>query len=73
MNGDLKKEKFEEILNKEAYVNFREVRQRVAENIPWCGDCPYSTLGCFFTKTSTLDCYINEPACNECLYSVNLA
>ena len=71
--GDLKKEKLEDIWNKDVYVKFRETRKNFVKNIPWCGDCPYSTLGCFFTKTNELDCYANEPACNECIYSVGLA
>ena len=32
-----------------------------------------STLGCFYTKTNEMDCYINEPGCSECIYSVKLA
>ena len=71
--GNLKKEKLEDVWNKNIYVKFRETRKNFVKNIPWCGDCPYSTLGCFFTKTNELDCYANEPACNECIYSVGLA
>ena len=71
--GDLKKETVKEVWNKESYKRFREIRRNMAENIPWCGDCPYSTLGCFYTKTNEIDCYINEPGCSECIYSVNLA
>jgi len=71
--GDLRRETVGEIWNKDAYRRFREVRRNLAENIPWCGDCPYSTLGCFFTKTNESDCYANEPGCSECVYSVNLA
>ena len=32
-----------------------------------------STLGCFYTKTNKMDCYINDPGCSECICSVNLA
>ncbi|MEM2341654.1 MAG: radical SAM protein [Candidatus Bathyarchaeia archaeon] len=71
--GNLKTENIIDIWNKEIYVNFREIRRRISDNIPWCGDCPYSTSKCFFTETNSMDCYINEPGCNECLYSVNLA
>ncbi|MCD6466094.1 radical SAM protein [Candidatus Bathyarchaeota archaeon] len=71
--GDLKRESLREIWNKKDYVKFREIRKRIAENIPWCGDCLYSSSKCFFTETNALDCYANEPGCNECLYSVNLA
>lgn len=71
--GDLKREKVEDVWNKEVYIKFRDVRRNFAENIPWCGDCPYSTLKCFFTETNKLDCYANTPACSECVYSVTLA
>ncbi|MEM3618297.1 MAG: radical SAM protein, partial [Candidatus Bathyarchaeia archaeon] len=63
----------EEIWRREAYINFREVRRDMAKNVPWCGDCSYSALGCFYTRTNDVDCYANAPTCNECLYSVNLA
>jgi radical SAM protein with 4Fe4S-binding SPASM domain len=71
--GDVKKEDVENIWKKSVYTNFREVRQNMATNIPWCGDCPYSTLGCFYSRTNEIDCYVNEPGCSECVYSVNLA
>ncbi|MBS7606510.1 MAG: radical SAM protein [Candidatus Bathyarchaeia archaeon] len=71
--GDLRSESINEVWNRENYVRFREVRLRMPENIPWCGDCPYSASKCFFTENNSMDCYTNEPGCNECLYSVNLA
>lgn len=71
--GDAKKEKIKEIWGKNAYAKFRKTREKIASNIPWCGDCPFSTLGCFYTKTNEADCHANQPGCNECLYSVNLA
>jgi radical SAM protein with 4Fe4S-binding SPASM domain len=71
--GDITKESVEEIWRQETYMNFRKVRKNIAEKVPWCGDCPYSTLGCFYTLTNNVDCYANSPTCNECLYSVNLA
>jgi MoaA/NifB/PqqE/SkfB family radical SAM enzyme len=71
--GDLRSEKIENIWSKEAYTRFRSTRRNFAENIPWCGDCPYSTLKCFFTETNQMDCFTNMPACSECVYSVNLA
>ena len=71
--GDLKREKLKHIWNREKYVKFREIRENLAENIPWCGECPYSTMGCFYTETNEFDCYSNKPGCNECLYSVGLA
>lgn len=71
--GDATKETVEEIWHKKTYEDFRLVRLDMAKNVPWCGDCPYSTLGCFYTLTNHVDCYANTPTCNECLYSVNLA
>lgn len=72
--GDLRKEGLEDIWNKESYVTFREIRGNFAKNIPWCGDCSYSTNGgCYFTETSESDCRANEPGCSECVYSVRLA
>ncbi len=70
--GDLTRQKVEDVWRKADYVNFRLVRENMARNIPWCGDCPYSSLGCYYTKTNELDCYGNIYTCNECLYSVNL-
>jgi len=71
--GDLREEDIISVWNREKYVVFREIRRRISENIPWCGDCPYSASKCFFTETNNMDCYINEPGCSECLYSANLA
>ncbi|MBS7620535.1 radical SAM protein [Candidatus Bathyarchaeota archaeon] len=70
--GDLAQEGVEEVWRRNAYANFREIRRDMANNMPWCGDCPYSALGCFYTRTNDVDCYSNAPACSECLYSVNL-
>jgi len=71
--GDLRLEEMEDIWNRNPYVRFRDTRRDFANRIPWCGDCPYSSMGCFFTKTNEMDCYTNEPGCSECIYSVNLA
>ncbi len=71
--GDLKSERIDDVWNKNSYVKFRKIRRSFTNNIPWCGDCSYSTMKCFFTKTNEMDCYTNEPGCNECIYSVNLA
>lgn len=62
-----------DVWNKERYVVFREIRRDMPKNIPWCGDCPYSASKCFFAETNNMDCYLNEPGCSECLYSVGLA
>jgi radical SAM protein with 4Fe4S-binding SPASM domain len=71
--GNAAKERIKEVWQREPYATFREIRRDMARNVPWCGDCPYSTLGCFYTRTNNVDCYTNAPTCNECLYSVNLA
>ncbi len=71
--GDLKRENLLDIWNSERYRNFRKVREDMPANIPWCGDCPYSALGCFYTEDNYMDCYGNEPNCAECLYSVDIA
>ncbi|MEM1564116.1 MAG: radical SAM protein [Candidatus Bathyarchaeia archaeon] len=71
--GDLTKERVEEVWRQDAYTNFKEIRWDMAKNMPWCGDCPYSALGCFYTRTNDVDCYANMPTCSECLYSVGLA
>jgi radical SAM protein with 4Fe4S-binding SPASM domain len=71
--GDVTKESVEKVWRRESYINFRKVRENMAGKVPWCGDCPYSTLGCFYILTNDFDCYANSPTCNECLYSVNLA
>lgn len=71
--GDAKRQSVEDIWKRNAYANFRKNREKMALTIPWCGDCPFSTLGCFYIKTNKVDCHANEPGCSECLYSVNLA
>jgi MoaA/NifB/PqqE/SkfB family radical SAM enzyme len=43
--------------------------QSFRENIPWCGGCTYSTQNCFHGANNESDCYGNQPACNNCLYS----
>jgi len=71
--GDINHQTISEIWNSERYVEFRRKLRNMQKNVPWCGDCPYSTLGCWFTKNNKMDCYGNEPSCSECLYSVNIA
>ena len=71
--GDLMREELMDIWRREDYATFRYDRKKIVDNIPWCGDCPFSTLGCFFSQTSSRDCYGNEPSCSECLYSAGLS
>ena len=71
--GNVWRENLNDIWCKDDYVSFRDVRRRISETVPWCGDCPYSATGCFFVKTNETDCYINRYGCNECLYSAGIA
>jgi len=43
--------------------------QSIKENVPWCGDCGYSTQNCYYVSSNESDCHGNQPGCNECLYS----
>lgn len=71
--GDSKSEGIMNIWNKEEYVAFREVREKMPKDVPWCGDCLYSMFKCFFTETNSMDCFMNKPSCSERLYSVNIS
>jgi len=71
--GNIKERSLEEIWNEEEYVEFRERTKNIVESTPWCGDCPYSTMDCWFTRSNELDCYGNTPSCSECIYSTGLA
>ncbi len=62
-----------DIWNSKEYVEFRDRRRRISTTTPWCGDCPYSSLDCWFVKDNSLDCYGNSPSCSECLYSVGIS
>ena len=71
--GDVKSESLSKILSNEEFKRLREMRKNLTRNCPWCGDCPYSELECWFVKDNLIDCYGNAPSCSECLYSVGLA
>lgn len=71
--GDLNRENLEAVWNKTNYVSFRKTRENMVSEIPWCGDCAYSSLGCYYVKTNELDCQGNEHTCAECLYSAGIA
>ncbi|MGQ4891436.1 MAG: radical SAM protein [Candidatus Njordarchaeia archaeon] len=71
--GDLNKENFMDIWMNEKFIKFRDMLSNMNKNLPWCGDCPYSSTGCWFVNTNDMDCYGNEPTCNECLYSIGLS
>ena len=71
--GDIRAESLSRILSNEKFERLREMRKDLTHSCPWCGDCPYSELECWFVKDNLLDCYGNSPSCSECLYSVGLA
>ncbi|QEE14523.1 radical SAM protein [Promethearchaeum syntrophicum] len=70
--GNLHTESLDEIVQGKDYYNFRKILLNISKNIPWSGDCLYSTTNCFFVSNNDSDCYGNSPGCNECLYSVGL-
>ena len=70
--GNLQNESLKEIVQGKNYQNFRKILIDISKNIPWSGDCVYSTTNCFFVSNNDTDCYGNSPGCNECLYSVGL-
>ena len=69
--GNLQNESLEQIVQG-SYQNFRKILLDISKNVPWSGDCLYSTQNCFFVTNNDSDCYGNQPGCNECLYSVGL-
>ncbi len=71
--GDLRRSSISDIWDSENYRRFRSVRRDLPRNIPWCGDCVYSSLDCWYVQSNELDCYSNTNTCNECLYSVDIA
>ncbi len=71
--GDLKRSSISEIWGSEDYGKFRSIRKDLPRNMPWCGDCVYSSLDCWYVRSNELDCYGNTNTCNECLYSVDIA
>lgn len=71
--GNAAKEDLDKIWSKNDFKNFRMLRKDLNKNFPWCGECVYSTLGCYYTSSSEKDCMGNNDSCSECLYSVNIA
>ena len=70
--GNVREKSLAEIWKNEEYVKFREIRKNF-DNIPWCGECVYSTLDCWYVNSNEVDCYGNSPTCNECLFSVGIS
>ncbi|NQV32981.1 MAG: SPASM domain-containing protein, partial [Phycisphaeraceae bacterium] len=52
-----------------SHVSLFSRLQSMKEDVPWCGDCIYSTQNCYYVDNNESDCYGNQPGCNECLYS----
>ncbi len=71
--GNVIEEDLEKIWSSDDYKNFRILRKDLNKNFPWCGECVYSTLNCYYTSSSEKDCVGNKDSCSECLYSVNIA
>ena len=70
--GNVKNESIEEIWNKKDYVNLRKALERKNILIPWCGDCPYAKIPCWYLEND-MDCLGNVTACSECPYMMGLA
>lgn len=70
--GNISNKPFLEIWNSESYSSFREKKDKINENFPYCGNCSFSSNNCFYVTEDTSDCWGNEPFCSECPYSVNL-
>ncbi len=71
--GDVNEETLPKIVSSERFMNLSRMRRNLNANCPWCGDCPFSEVECWFIKDNMLDCYGNSPSCSECLYSSGLA
>ncbi|MCX8189013.1 MAG: radical SAM protein [Nitrososphaeria archaeon] len=71
--GNIKKEDLKRVWSADDFKNFRMSRKDLNKNFPWCGECVYSTLNCYYTSSSEKDCMGNKDSCSECLYSVNIA
>ncbi len=71
--GNVADESLEEIWNRPEYVKFRETRENLSKNVPWCADCPFATSRCWYTENNQFDCFGNDVGCNECIYSAGLA
>lgn len=70
--GNIKEKTIKEIWKNELYQESRNKMKKMNENIPYCGDCSFSSNNCFYATEYPSDCWGNEPFCSECPYSVNL-
>ncbi len=71
--GNVRNQSLKSIWNSKRYTDFRKKLKTLNRDLPWCGNCPFSTANCFYTETNSYDCYGNAPGCNECLFSVDIA
>ncbi|MGQ9781449.1 MAG: radical SAM protein [Nitrososphaeria archaeon] len=71
--GNIREQPLEKIWNSDRYVMFRQLRHKMRETIPWCGDCIYSTSNCFYVRSNKTDCQATPNSCSECLFSAHIA
>ncbi len=62
----------DEVLRSETLLRLKKATSDFS-SIPWCGDCPYSSLGCWYSEGNFVDCMGNSPSCDECLYSAGIS
>ncbi len=70
--GSVMERSVHEIWHSPDYAALRARLRDMDAEIPWCGDCTFSTNNCFYVASNESDCLGNRPGCHECLYSVNL-
>ncbi len=70
--GNINEKPFMEIWNDKRYQRFRRKMVDMNKNIPFCGNCSFSSSNCFYVIEDTSDCWGNELFCAECPYSLNL-
>ncbi|RLG13210.1 hypothetical protein DRN69_06075 [Candidatus Pacearchaeota archaeon] len=70
--GNVKNNSFSEIWNGTDFTSFRSKLRNMNKNVPYCGNCSFSTNNCFYVTEGQSDCWGNEPFCSECPYSLNL-
>jgi len=70
--GNINKDSLQNIWNSESFSFFRKRLENMNRNIPFCGNCSFSSNNCFYATEGQTDCWGNEPFCSECPYSLNL-
>ncbi len=70
--GNINLQELSEIWTNKKYRDLRTLLHNMPENVPWCGDCPFSLADCFYTQSNQNDCWGNTPGCHECLYAAGL-